>query len=418
MHRRHLHGTIGQDNEAQGSVKKPVKILILWSGAVVPAYRQFFQELARHMHVRVLSPQRWRHGSKDFTGTDAEAADAGAADAGAANAGAADPVTGYGCEFVPVAFLPEGSSRYWVPALAWQLWAFRPRYLYVMDEMDRPSLAWHALSARLAWPSVRIVNYALQNIPAPGYYRWHHRLATRLNQALVSRSIPASREADEVLKANGYRKPTRVIPLWGSERFFFPGSPAETAAYRRNLGVREGDALIVYAGSMVEAKGLLLLREAMDRLQVREGGPRIRVASAGNGPLSDSLPEGSDGRWLHLGALEADDLRRLYQAGDYVILPSITRPHWKEQIGRSLIEGILCGCVALGSDSGHIPALTLLPQASFRQGDAASLTDLLARLPLAGEGAVREAQARNVRERFTASAVARETFAFLDEEAA
>ena len=177
MHRLHLHGTIGQDNEAQGSVKKPVKILILWSGAVVPAYREFFLELARHMQVRVLSPRRWMHGSKDFSGTDAEAAGAEAADAGSGKPAAGEPETGSGCEFVPVAYLPERSSRYWVPALAFHLWAFRPRYLYIMDEMDRPSLAWHALSARLAWPSVRIVNYALQNIPAPGYYRRHHRLA-------------------------------------------------------------------------------------------------------------------------------------------------------------------------------------------------------------------------------------------------
>jgi glycosyltransferase involved in cell wall biosynthesis len=240
-------------------------------------------------------------------------------------------------------------------------------------------------------------------------------LATRINQALVSRSISASREADDVLKANGYRKPTRVIPLWASEGFFFPGTPADIAAYRRKLGVPEGDILIVYAGSMVEAKGLLLLREAMDRLQGRPRHSRIWVASAGNGPLAAALPEGSDGRWLHLGALEADELRRLYQAGDYVILPSLTRPHWKEQVGRSLIEGILCGCAALGSDSGHIPELTLLPQATFRQGDAGSLADLLARLPLADAGAVREAQARNVRARFTASAVARETFAFLND---
>jgi glycosyltransferase involved in cell wall biosynthesis len=374
-----------------------VKILILWSGAVVPAYRQFFLELARHMQVRVLSPHRWMHGSKDFSGAAGEAE------------------TGTGCEFVSVAYLPERSSRYWVPALASQLWAFRPRYLYIMDEMDRPSLAWHALTARLAWPPVRVVNYALQNIPAPAYYRWHHRLATRLNQALVSRSIPASREADDALRANGYRKPTRVIPLWGSEASFFPGSAADIAAYRRKLGIPEGDTLIVYAGSMVEAKGLLVLREAMDRLHDRSSPSRIWIASAGNGPLADSLPEGSDGRWIHLGALETDGLRRLYQAGDYVILPSLTLPHWKEQIGRSLIEGILCGCIALGSDSGHIPELTLLPQATFRQGDFASLAELLGRLPLADAADVRAAQARNVRERFTASAVARATFAFLNE---
>lgn len=418
MHRRHLHGTIGQDNEAQITVKKPVKILVLWSGAVVPAYRQFFVELARDMRVRVLSPRRWRHGSMDFHEATAGSADAGSTGAGRRKAPDAEPESGKGCEFVTAAFLPERSSRYWVPALVCQLWAFRPHYLYIMDEMDRPSLAWHALSARMAWPPVRVVNYALQNIAAPGYYRWHHRVATRLNHVLVSRCISASREADEALKANGFRKPTRVIPLWASEGFFFPGRTAVIAAYRRELGIREDDKLIVYAGGMVEEKGLLLLREAMDRLKDRSSRARIRVASAGNGPLAASLQEGSDGRWTHLGALAADDLRRLYQAGDYVILPSLTRPHWKEQVGRSLIEGILCGCMALGSDSGHIPELTLSPQATFRQGDAGSLADLLDRLPLADEGAVREAQARNVGERFTASAVARETFAFLREGAA
>lgn len=416
MHRLHLRGTIGQDNEAQIPVKarekarekpveKSVKILIIWTGAVVPAYRQFFLELARQMRVRVLCPRRWMHGSKVFSVTEA----------GSGRFAGGERETGNGCEFVPVAFLPQRSSRYWVPALAFQLWAFRPRYLYIMDEMDRPSLAWHALTARLAWPSVRIVNYALQNLPAPDYYRWHHRLATRLNQALVSLSIPASREADEVLKANGYRKPTRIIPLWASEGFFHPGTPAEVAAYRRDMGIPEGDTLIVYAGGMVEAKGLLLLREAMDRLHDRSRRSPVWVASAGDGPLSASLPEGSAGRWIHLGPLEADALRSLYQAGDYVILPSLTLPHWKEQIGRSLIEGILCGCIALGSDSGHIPELTLSPHACFSQGDIASLTGLLAGLPLADAAEVREAQSRNVRGRFTASAAARETFAFLDE---
>jgi glycosyltransferase involved in cell wall biosynthesis len=370
----------------------PAKILILWSGAVVPSYRQFFRELARHMRVRVLSPRRWIHGSLAFAGSESRPTAEGA-----------------DCEIVPVAYVPERSSRYWVPSLAWHLWTFRPRYLYVMDEMDRPSLAWHALAARLAWPPVRVINYALQNIAAPGYYRWHHRLATRLNQALISRSIAASREADEVLRTNGYRKPTRVIPLWGSESFFYPGEPAAIHEYRLALGIPEGDTLIVYAGSMVEEKGLKLLRAVLPRF------PRLRVASAGNGPLGQSLPEGSQGRWIHLGALDGEALRGLYQAGDYVILPSITGEDWKEQVGRSLIEGILCGCIALGSDSGHIPELTMLPQTTFRQGDAESLAAMLAGL-LAGKAdaaRIREAQARNVRERFTAAAVARETSAFL-----
>jgi hypothetical protein len=60
--------------------------------------------------------------------------------------------------------------------------------------------------------------------------------------------------------------------------------------------------------------------------------------------------------------------------------------------------------------------LTLFPEAAFRQGDPESLAALLAALPLAGEADMRAAQLRNVRERFTAVAVARETWSFLREE--
>jgi glycosyltransferase involved in cell wall biosynthesis len=379
---------MGRDREAG----IPVKVLILWSGAVVPAYRQFFAELSRRMRVRVLSPRRWRHGSRDFEG-------------GTPAAEASAP--GRECEIVETAFVPPGSSRYLVPSLPWHLWTYRPRYLYVMDEMDRPSLAWHALLARACWPPVRVVNYALQNLRAPGYYRWHHRLATRLNQALVSRSITASAEADAVLRANGYKGPTRVIPLWGSEAWFRPAAPDEREALRRGFGIAPGETVLVFAGSMVEAKGLRLLAGVLPRF------PGLRVLSAGNGPLAAELPARLGDRWRHLGALEADGLRRLYQAGDYVILPSLTLPDWKEQIGRALIEGILCGCIALGSDSGHIPELTLFPQATFRQGDADALAAMLAGLPLRDAEAVRAAQRRNVSERFSAAAVARATGDFL-----
>jgi glycosyltransferase involved in cell wall biosynthesis len=364
-----------------------VKVLIVWSGAVVPAYRPFFRELARRLRVRVLSPRGWKHGSRDF--------------------GPAGDWAESGCEIVETAYLAGGGARYLVPALPWHLWKYRPRYLYVMDEMDRASLAWHALLARICWPPVRVINYALQNLRAPAYYRWHHRLATRINQALVSRSIAASEEADSALKANGYKGPTRVIPLWASESWFRPANPADRLGLRRVFGIGDREIALIFAGSMAEAKGLRLLAEVLPRF------PRLRVLSAGHGPLAAELPARLGSLWRHLGSLDPGELRGLYQAGDYVILPSLTLPDWKEQIGRSLIEGILCGCVALGSDSGNIPGITLLPEATFRQGDAESLASLLATLPLLRADAVRSAQRRNVEERYTAAAVARATGDFL-----
>jgi glycosyltransferase involved in cell wall biosynthesis len=44
-------------------------------------------------------------------------------------------------------------------------------------------------------------------------------------------------------------------------------------------------------------------------------------------------------------------------AFDLLVLPSETRPNWKEQFGRVIIEAIACGTPVLGSDSGEIPYL-------------------------------------------------------------
>ena len=198
-----------------------------------------------------------------------------------------------------------------------------------------------------------------------------------------------------------------MVPLWAAGEYFFPGREDGNRGFRRDLGLREGDILLLYAGSMSEAKGLLLLQKVLPRF------PRLRMASAGNGPLAAGLQATPGGQWTHLGALEGEALRRFYQAGDYLILPSLTLPDWKEQIGRALIEGILCGCVALGSDSGHIPELTLFPETTFRQGEAESLAEMLARLPLPDRDRVRHGQHDNVTARFTAEAAARGTWEFL-----
>lgn len=382
-----------EDNEAE----YPVKILIVWSGALVPAYRQFFLELARFMRVRALGPRRWIHGSVSL-GHQPSALPT-------APAGAGHP----DCRILPVVFWPARSARYFVPALPLHLWGFRPRYLYLMEEPDRPAFLWHALLAKLTWPPIRIVCYGLQNIPKPGYRRWHHSLALRLNRLLVHKAVAASREAAEVLAAHGFRCPVATIPLWGSESLFTPGAPDRSAASRESLGIPSDAVVLLFAGSLVEAKGLLLLREVLPRF------PRLRLVAAGLGPLESTLRETLGSQWIPMGALQGEELLRFYRLGDYVILPSLTTRDWKEQIGRSLIEGILCGCIALGSDSGHIPELTLVPEATFKQGDAESLAAMLGRLPLANADRVRESQRRNVEERFTAAAVARATYGFLEQ---
>jgi glycosyltransferase involved in cell wall biosynthesis len=65
---------------------------------------------------------------------------------------------------------------------------------------------------------------------------------------------------------------------------------------------------------------------------------------------------------------------------DVLALPSLTRPNWKEQFGRVLIEAMACGVPVVGSDSGEIPHVIGDAGLVVPEGDAAALADALRRL--------------------------------------
>jgi glycosyltransferase involved in cell wall biosynthesis len=60
-------------------------------------------------------------------------------------------------------------------------------------------------------------------------------------------------------------------------------------------------------------------------------------------------------------------------------LPSETRPNWKEQFGRVLVEAMASGVPVLGSNSGEIPNLINASAGGriFPEGDAAALAEAL-----------------------------------------
>jgi glycosyltransferase involved in cell wall biosynthesis len=68
------------------------------------------------------------------------------------------------------------------------------------------------------------------------------------------------------------------------------------------------------------------------------------------------------------------------RALDALVLPSLTRPNWKEQFGRVLVEAMACGVPVVGSDSGEIPHVVGEAGLIFPEGDVEALRDRLARL--------------------------------------
>ncbi|MBZ0288634.1 MAG: glycosyltransferase, partial [Anaerolineae bacterium] len=65
---------------------------------------------------------------------------------------------------------------------------------------------------------------------------------------------------------------------------------------------------------------------------------------------------------------------------DVFVLPSLTRPNWKEQFGRVLVETMASGVPVIGSDSGAIPGVVGDAGLIVPEGDADALAAALTRL--------------------------------------
>jgi glycosyltransferase involved in cell wall biosynthesis len=120
----------------------------------------------------------------------------------------------------------------------------------------------------------------------------------------------------------------------------------------------DGEVILGYVGRMVEQKGLKTLIEAVARLP-RSGWKLVMI---GTGPYETSLDalikqHDLTNHVSRLGYVSHHITPRYLGALDILVLPSETRPNWKEQFGRVLVEAMACGVCVVGSDSGEIPSL-------------------------------------------------------------
>jgi glycosyltransferase involved in cell wall biosynthesis len=110
-----------------------------------------------------------------------------------------------------------------------------------------------------------------------------------------------------------------------------------------------------YAGRLCDEKGWKVVIAALRLLP-----PHIKLLMAADGPeraLLDSIlsePELS-GRIHNLGFIPKSELWNAYKAMDCLIVPSITKPTWKEQFGGVLADAMVSGIPIIGSDSGAVP---------------------------------------------------------------
>jgi glycosyltransferase involved in cell wall biosynthesis len=212
--------------------------------------------------------------------------------------------------------------------------------------------AWPLLFARRPW----VVAHHVW-IPRSGAAARAKRFALRFARGIsISRAIAAH-----------LNTPSVVIP-----------NPYDDETYRPMEGVpRERD--LIFVGRLVSDKGADLLLEALALLA--PAGLRPALSIVGSGPEEEALRRqcvaaGLTEQVRFTGRLTGSALAREFNGHRIVVVPS----RWEEPFGLVALEGIACGCVAVGSAGGGLADAIGPCGLSFPNGDAGALARALVAL--------------------------------------
>jgi len=358
-----------------------MRVLTISKACVVGAYQRKIEELARleGIEIALIVPPYWLEKGRKIALERLH-------------------TSGYELLVLPIA-LNGHFHLHFYPGLRKEIERFKPDIMHIDEEpYNLATFQAMRLSKKMG---ARALFFTWQNIlrryPPP--FSWMERY----NLDNAAYAIAGNREGKDILRAKGYCGRVAVIPQFG----------VDPEIYKPNGGVKEERVFTIgYIGRLVEEKGVDLLLQALSGLP---GGWRLRIL--GGGPQKGRL-ERLVGE-LDLRERVAFDLPipspgmpDYYRGLDLLVLPSHTRPHWKEQFGRVLIEAMASGVPVVGSDSGEIPHVIGEAGLIFPEDDALALREAIEKVM--GDENLRqklsqEGRAR-VLERYTQAQIALETY--------
>lgn len=325
-----------------------MKVLYVSKAMAVGAYRDKLRELARHVELHAVAPDRW--GGRP-----------------------ADRVTPDQPWMRLTRATLAGHNHFHLYSRPRDIFdGFTPDVVHIDEE------PYSAVTAQLARACVRrglpFVFFAWQNIekrvPPPfgrvRAYVFRH----------AAGGIAGTDAAARVLRLWRWQGPLEVIPQMGVAPERFRPDVEARAAVRAQLGIGPSDFLVGFVGRLVREKGVHVLVRAVAEL------PDVHVCLLGDGPerpaLESAIRQAGMAARVHIqGQLPCDRMPRWLPAFDVVVLPSLTTPGWMEQFGRAIVEAMACGVPVIGSDSGEIPHVIGPAGRVVPEGDAAALAAAL-----------------------------------------
>jgi len=259
------------------------------------------------------------------------------------------PVPGASVEHVPYPLLPVITRAINGRVLGWRLLLrvreFRPDLIlgYFVHPEGTAAVQ---VARRIDVPAV-VCAIGSDLCRIPGVFSRRVTCATLRRASLV---IAVSEDVRRRAVALGAPPERTVRVLNGCDGALFHVSDREAA--RRALGLPAAARLILFAGNLVEVKGVRDLLAAFDILSADM---RVMLAVVGSGPLAaeaGALRERHPGRVLVPGPRPAEEIARWIAACDVVCLPS-----YSEGCPNVVLEALTSGRPVVASAVGGVPEL-------------------------------------------------------------
>ncbi len=358
-----------------------MRVLMISKACVVGAYQRKIEELAKFedIELALIVPPYWLEKGRKIPLERLH-------------------TSGYELLVEPLA-LNGHFHLHFYPGLRNQVERFKPEIVHIDEEPY--NLATFQAMRLSKKAGARALFFTWQNLlrryPPP--FSWMERY----NLKSAAYAIAGNREGKEVLRAKGYRGRVAVIPQFGVDPEIYKPHAQEK---------REGGFCIGCIGRLVEEKGVDLLLHALSGLP---GEWRLHILGSGpqKGRLQSLVQElGLKERVIFDPPIPSPGMPDYYHGLDLLVLPSRTRPHWKEQFGRVLIEAMASGVPVVGSNSGEIPQVIGDTGLIFPEDDALALREAIEKIR--GDEKLRQRLARagreRVLERYTQAQIAWETY--------